>query len=126
MIHDSLFLDAGDELHPKLIIILSTVVLFCLSLPFEKTHLPSYTMKLSFLATVIAMTSVIGSVSGSYAGSCRNCRLEKRSAPWLSGDDEAPMLICECGNGSGGWPTTKKDLNQCLMNKDGFILPRKK
>ncbi|PGH08755.1 hypothetical protein AJ80_07793 [Polytolypa hystricis UAMH7299] len=83
-------------------------------------------MKPAIFTTIIAIaSSAVVSVSASYANSCQNCRLEKRSAPWLSGDDHAPILICECGDGKGGKPTTKLDLNQCLMNKNGFMLPQK-
>jgi hypothetical protein len=83
-------------------------------------------MKLSFFTTIITVASAVVSVSGSYARSCRNCRLDKIHNDWLSGYMYGVILICECDNGRGGWPTTKKNLNECLINSHGNLIPWRK
>ena len=81
-------------------------------------------MKSSILVTVVAVISAAVSVSASYKDSCGSCHLEKRSAGWLSGDDQAPVLICDCTDKNGHSAPTKLDLNSCLANIHGFILPQ--
>ncbi|KAK0751312.1 hypothetical protein B0T18DRAFT_402234 [Schizothecium vesticola] len=78
------------------------------------------TMKLSLLA--VALTALATHGAASYIGSCRNCRLEGRSAAWLSGDDEAPVLLCDCArSNNAGWRATRLDLNNCIMNNNGYL-----
>ncbi|KAK3364314.1 hypothetical protein B0T25DRAFT_445654 [Lasiosphaeria hispida] len=79
-------------------------------------------MKISLLAVTLATLAT--QVVASYLGSCNNCRLEGRSAPWLSGDDEAPVLLCDCTRNNGQRRGTRLDLNSCITNDDGYLIPR--
>ena len=81
-------------------------------------------MKVSRVAIILAAVAVY-ETTASYAGSCNNCRLEKRSAAWLSGDDKAPVLLCDCAVGDGRWNPSRLDLNQCIANANGVLAPRR-
>lgn len=82
-------------------------------------------MKVSLVAIVFAALATCHGAAASYIGSCKNCRLEKRSAAWLSGDDEAPVLLCDCAAGGGKSNPSRLDLNQCIANVKGVLTPRK-
>ncbi|KAK4039555.1 hypothetical protein C8A01DRAFT_16453 [Parachaetomium inaequale] len=79
-------------------------------------------MKATFLAAVLA--TLTAQATASYASSCRNCRLEQWSSDWLSGNNLAPMLLCDCAQKNGGWHALRLDLNLCIANDDGNLSPR--
>lgn len=79
-------------------------------------------MKLSFL--VVALASLGTQTAASYAGSCRNCHLEKWNNDWLSGDQWGPILLCECRQKNGQWHSSRLDLNNCIANSKGDLAPR--
>lgn len=81
-------------------------------------------MKLSLLTTLITVASAVVSVSASYASTCENCELVGQDSPPFSGDDKSSILKCNCGDGKGGAPETRLNLDRCLMNDKGIIRPR--
>ncbi|KAK2761169.1 hypothetical protein FQN54_001690 [Arachnomyces sp. PD_36] len=64
------------------------------------------------------MAFAVVPISASYSSSCENCQLRPNS------DGEESILMCNCGDGQGGAPETRLNLDRCLMNDRGVIRPR--
>ncbi|KAH7029831.1 uncharacterized protein B0I36DRAFT_364305 [Microdochium trichocladiopsis] len=57
-------------------------------------------------------TISLGKRDGGFLGSCRNVRLDGGAKTWL---------VAECRNLSGGWPTSRLNMNRCFVNSNGRL-----
>ncbi|KAH6844672.1 hypothetical protein B0I37DRAFT_378040 [Chaetomium sp. MPI-CAGE-AT-0009] len=79
-------------------------------------------MKICHLA--LALASFATQAAASYAGSCRNCRLEKWDNDPFSGNNYSHFLLCDCRQANGQWRASRLDLNHCIANSDGWMVSR--
>lgn len=79
-------------------------------------------MKISLPTTLLTLFAT--QALASYLGSCGNCRLERQNNDVLSGDDEAPVLLCDCRRTNGETRGSRLDLNNCIANVDGNMAAR--
>lgn len=79
-------------------------------------------MKLTLPTTLLTLLAT--QALASYLGSCGNCCLEWQNSAWLLGDDEAPVLLCDCWRTNGETRGLRLDLNNCVANVNGNMVGR--